>query len=364
MFKKLYSKQLSLNKEKSHFLARSHHYWPDSSLEAVKQHFEHSIRNCEKKNIFFSQTIASQFKKILETHLELASDKSIYFFKNTNEFLRSITKKSNQTKKIKVLTTDSDQHIVKNFLSTNFDPNQFEMTLIQLKPFKNFYLRLAKILNENTFDIFYIGETSWLYGYKLSVEEISSQIRANHKQEQLQLVVDGSNSFLAQPFNLKTIPKNTFFITHFNNYGQSGEDLLLVYSLHLDSTHKDEFKSETLYRALYFFSSLQKDHLSASDIGLYIKEQQRLFLNEIQSLKNPLINMNSIVLHDIDNHGPFFVFELNDDVLCRELTKLLELNNLYVEAVGSCMVFSFGLYNPGPYDLSILNIVTDELLDL
>lgn len=367
---------MSQHRGELNFLAHKDHYWIDQAITASQNYFEDRAKNAHQIPFLAenkSQELRLQLKKILQTRKR----ENFLFYENVNDFLFELTHSLHQ-EEVHILTTDADHDKLLNH-SLHIDTHlKLSVEIIELKPFRTFYARLGKILKTKPFHILYLSQAPPTYGYTLDINEILNitnflRPKASLEKIPFHFIVDGTTSFLTKPFSLEKIEDQLIYIGHANSYAQSGEGLCfahasedVIYDLFTTreflQAYPQPYNIETLYRFSNFLGTLEDHKISTEKINSYIKEQQRLFLNEIQSLNNPLINMNSLILHDITAHGAFFVFELNDPTLSAELANLMRLQKVYCECNGSRLIFGFGLYNPGPYDLSILNIITDDLL--
>lgn len=371
--KHLYTRALSFHKGELNFLARHSHLWPDCAHQAAESFLSDSAKYNQTKEIYFRDYKTEELQPLLAEIVNVATPANFIFYKGFSDFLLQILKSFSDSQKLRILTTDQDtSNLLSALNKQNFILN-YQIDSINFQPFKNFYSRLTQQLRTNTYDIIVMSECVPDSGSRLLLSEVFSSLTNLKTIDMSKVIIDLSYSFLASPLDLQKYAEHFIFFTHTDFYGQSGKDLGIAHypkelwqQIENQSQAKDYkselFNAESLYRLIQFLETLKNNKITYPMIYKTIGEQQRLFLNEIQSLNNPLINMNSIVLHDIDYHGSFYAFELTDSTLCEEFVRLLALQNIFVEALGSRVVFSFGLNNLGPYDLSLLNVITDELL--
>lgn len=372
--KQLYSRALSFHKGELNFLARHSHFWPDSAYLAAKNFLSDSAKYNHTKEVYFREYKAQQLKSLLPNIVNFSNPSYFVFHKGFSDFLLQVLQSFSKDQTLRILTTEQDvSHLQAALKKQNFILN-YQIEVINFQPFKNFYSRLNQQLRANAYDLIFISECLPDSGSRLLLSEVLSSISSLKKTLTSKVIIDISYSFLSSPLDLQKYAEHFIFFTHTEFYAQSGSDLGIAHypqelwhqikTLSQTKDYKSElFNTESLYRLIQLLENLKDNKITYPMIYKFIREQQRLFLNEIQSLNNPLINMNSIILHDIDYHGSFYAFELTDTTLCEEFVRLLGLQNIFVEASGSRAVFSFGLHNPGPYDLSLLNVITDQLLD-
>lgn len=372
--KHLYNRALSFHKGELNFLARHSHLWPDCALQAAECFFSDSVKYNQTKEIYFRDHKTKQLKPLLAEIFNVPTPTHFAFYKGFSDFLLQILKSFSDSRSLRILTTDQDLSNLQSALNKQNLILNYQIESINFQPFKSFYSRLNQQLRMNTYDIIFMSECVPDSGSRLLLSEVLSSLTSLKTAGMSKVIFDLSYSFLASPLDLQKYTEHFIFFTHTDFYGQSGKDLGIAHypkklwqQIENHSRAKGDeselFNAESLYRLIQFLETLKNNKITYPIIYKTISEQQRLFLNEIQSLNNPLINMNSIVLHDIDYHGSFYAFELTDTILCGEFVRLLALQNIFVEALGSRVVFSFGLNNLGPYDLSLLNVITDELLN-
>ena len=151
MYKKYYSKFLAANKGSQHYVAHSHHYWPDVTLDAMTNYWHDSAKYVDDKwQYFFSEKIPQTQKRIAAI-LNLTYPEQIVFAPNTHEFLYRLISCFTANKPCRILTTDSEFYSFDRQVNRLVEENLVQVTKIPTQPFADFEERLVSAIATNNF---------------------------------------------------------------------------------------------------------------------------------------------------------------------------------------------------------------------
>jgi len=393
MYSHLYSRFLKANLGTLHFTAHSHHFWPDVTREAMIEYWNDSAQYVDKKwNYIFSDKVP-ETQELIASQINLTQPENIVFAPNTHELLFRIfscfsEESIRSNKPLKILSTDSEFYSFERQSLRLEEAQQIMVKRIPTQPFNHFRSRFLSELKNGDYDLVFISRVFFNSGVCAPLEDIMDLCIS----KDIHCVIDDYHGFMALPFDFSKYQDHCFYLAGSYKYAQGGEGccflqvpktaqiLRPIYTgwfadfADLENFSKNisyapngyRFAGATMdFSALYRLNAVlrefKKNHLNPTTIHEYVREQQRMFLNELDTIKNPLINMNTLLVHNLDSHGHFYSFELNDPERTAALNKALSDRGLKTDFRGSRLRFGFGLYHQGPFDLAVINEATANI---
>jgi selenocysteine lyase/cysteine desulfurase len=392
MYQKYYSKFIESQKDNLHFTAHSHHFWPDVTLDAMIEYWNDSARLTDHKWEYILSEKVPQTQKLIAEILNLSHPENITFAPNTHELLfRLISSLSSKdtSKKIKILTTDSEFYSFERQIRRLQELPLYDIQVIPTKPFDSFESRFQQAVQSDQgqpWDMIFFSQVFFNSGIVFSGYE--KIVRAAHKDSLI--VMDAYHGFMAMPTNLSSVENKLFYISGGYKYAQSGEGVCFMYSppglklrpvntgwfADMKSLSQDQkslisysndgyrFAGSTMdYTALYrlnaTLSLLKRDAVSVDRIHAYVQDLQKDFLEKLNALEHPLLNLNSLLSadpnakKDLKSHSHFLAFELPDASTTEKLVANLQKNKILTDSRKNVIRFGFGMYQNKNYTLNL-----------
>ncbi len=84
--------------------------------------------------------------------------------------------------------------------------------------------------------------------------------------------------------------------------------------------------------------------ISVALVHQHVQQLQQAFLAELKAQQHPLLNEQQLLCTDLQNHGHFFTFRLEDAAKVAELSRLFKTSMAFIpttEATGCVLVLRF-----------------------
>lgn len=371
MYKHLYRRFLDAHPQELHFACHSHHYWPDVSRDAHLQYWDDSCQFVDDKwSYIFSKKIP-QAQKLISEVLRLSKPEQIVFAPNTHEFVFRLLSSLDWSKKVRVLTTDSEFYSFDRQINRLAEFPNFEVVKVPSLPTENFNERFEKEMASGSWDLIFVSHVFFNSGLSCDVERFAKKAPTNAI-----FAIDGYHSFMAVPLNLSTIENRAFYIAGSYKYAQGGEGACFMYvppETHHRPFHTGWFAElshlsavgnqvgyptdalqyagstmdfSALYRLIAVLEKFKSEGLTVEKIHGFVQKNQELFLAELQKKQHPLVNAQSLLRGPaLSSHGHFLTFELPSTEKTQEMVKSLAKNHLKTDSRGTRLRFGFGLYH-------------------
>ncbi len=370
MHKKHFSKFIDTNRNILHFAAHSHHYWPDVTYNAVIQYWEDSCKYVDDKwNKVFGEMIPKAQNYISEI-IGIDNPEMVSFAPNTHEFVVRLLSCLDWSKKIDILTTDSEFHSFSRQISRFEELSEVSVKRVPTEPFDSFEDRFIDEINKSDYDIIYLSHVFYNSSFKTRYfEKLVSE--AN---DSTIFVIDGYHSFMAVPLSLKGIQNRIFFLGGGYKYAMSGEGVCFMSlpkgtSLRPISTgwfstfgkisekqgnkinYSDDgfrfwgstFDPSGLYRFIAVSDWLKSISLTINDIDNHVQNLMDYFVEKLYNLDSDLLNPNNLITPtERKKRGHFLTFQIDD---IEYIYKKLREKNIITDYRGNKLRFGFGLYH-------------------
>ncbi|GAA0642544.1 aminotransferase class V-fold PLP-dependent enzyme [Brevundimonas lenta] len=217
--KDLFSRALSLDPERLHFAAHSHHLWPDASFDGQVRAWVEANQFADRKwDLIFGDAVPEAQKHVAK-ELNLPSPDTVVFAPNTHDFLLRIFS-GFEKKPVRILSTDGEFHSFRRQGERWEEAGEAVVTRIPLHPFETFNERFVEAARAGDFDLIVISQIFFKTG---QVFDRVEDLAALADPQGPWVVVDGYHSFMAVPTDLSAVADRIFYVTGGYKYAMSGE---------------------------------------------------------------------------------------------------------------------------------------------
>lgn len=369
-YQSLYSKFIKANEGKLHFACHSHHYWPDCTREAQLEYWDDSCKMIDNKWEYILTQKATQAQKLLSDHLNFNRPKDITFAPNTHELVTRIL--SSFTKKIKLLTTDSEFYSFSRQLNRYIEEDLVEVTIVPTLPIETFQERFIEASGKG-FDVVFTSHVFFNSG--LAIEDLNLLVEEVSKNSST-IIIDGYHGFMALPVDLSKIGDKIFYIAGSYKYVGAGEGCCFmtipkdcklrplntgwfaeVSSLENVNENSVAYPKDgmrfagstldytSLYRLVSVLELFKNEKINSSLIHKHVQSCQKRFLELIDKLNHPHLNRGNLLINKIDHHGHFLTFDLESTEIVDSIRKSLESNDVLTDSRKNRLRFGFAIYH-------------------
>ena len=217
--KDLFSRALSLDPERLHFAAHSHHLWPDASFDGQVRAWVEANKFADRKwDLIFGDVIPEAQKHVAK-ELNLPSPDTVVFAPNTHDFLLRIFS-GYQRNPVRILSTDGEFHSFRRQGERWEEAGEARITRIPLAPFETFNDRFVEAARTGQFDLIVISQIFFKTGQVFDrIEDLAELASPDGPW----VVVDGYHSFMAVPTDLSKVADRIFYVTGGYKYAMTGE---------------------------------------------------------------------------------------------------------------------------------------------
>jgi selenocysteine lyase/cysteine desulfurase len=220
MLKAHYSRFLGADPERLHFAAHSHHPWPDVTREAVIECWDDAARLADRKWEHVFGTVLPKARAHVARILDLTRPGQIAFGPNTHEFLVRILSCFDESRTLRILTTDGEFYSFARQAARLEELPRVTITRVPTEPFPSFEERFADEAGRGGFDLVYLSQVFFNSGF--AVSNLADLVGAV-KDEETVVVVDGYHAFCALPTSLRKLEDRIFYTGGGYKYAQAGE---------------------------------------------------------------------------------------------------------------------------------------------
>ena len=217
--KDLFSRALSLDPERLHFAAHSHHLWPDASFDGQVRAWVEANQFADRKWDLVFGDVVPEAQKHVAAELNLPSPDTVVFASNTHDFLLRIVS-GLERKPIRILSTDGEFHAFRRQAERWQEAGQAVVTRVPLEPFETFDERFVQAARGGGFDLIVISQIFFKTGLGFNRLE---DLAALADPAGPWVVVDGYHGFMATPTDLSAVADKVFYVTGGYKYAMSGE---------------------------------------------------------------------------------------------------------------------------------------------
>ena len=224
--KDLFSRALSLDPERLHFAAHSHHLWPDASFDGQVRAWVEANKFADRKwDLVFGEVVPEAQTHVAK-ELNLPSPDTVVFAPNTHDLLLRIFS-GLETKPVRILSTDGEFHSFRRQGERWEEAGEAVVTRVPLHPFETFDERFVEAARGGGFDLIVISQvffrTGQMFGRIADLAALADPAGP-------WVVVDGYHGFMATPTDLSAVADRIFFVAGGYKYAMSGEGVCFLHA--------------------------------------------------------------------------------------------------------------------------------------
>ncbi|HWQ85170.1 aminotransferase class V-fold PLP-dependent enzyme [Brevundimonas sp.] len=217
--KDLFSRALSLDPERLHFAAHSHHLWPDASFDGQVRAWVEANKFADRKwDLIFGEVVPEAQAHVAK-ELNLPSPDTVVFAPNTHDFLLRIFS-GLERKPVRILSTDGEFHSFRRQGERWEEAGEAVVTRVPLHPFETFDDRFVEAARNGGFDLIVVSQIFFRTG---QVFGRIADLAALADPAGPWVIVDGYHGFMATPTDLSAAADRIFYVTGGYKYAMSGE---------------------------------------------------------------------------------------------------------------------------------------------
>ena len=224
--KPLFSRALSLDPERLHFAAHSHHLWPDASFDGQLRAWVEANQFADRKwDLIFGEVIPEAQAHVAR-ELNLPSPDTVVFAPNTHDLLLRIVS-GIERKPVRILSTDGEFHSFRRQAQRWEESGEAVVTRVPLHPFETFDDRFVAAAKGGGFDLILVSQvffrTGQVFGRIADLAELADPAGP-------WVVVDGYHGFMAQPTDLSGVADRVFYLAGGYKYAMAGEGVCFLHA--------------------------------------------------------------------------------------------------------------------------------------
>lgn len=225
-YKTLFSRALSLDPERLHFAAHSHHLWPDASFDGQVRAWAEANQFADRKwDLIFGEVVPEAQGHVAK-ELKLPSPDTVVFAPNTHELLLRIVS-GQERKPVRILSTDGEFHSFRRQGERWEEAGEAVITRIPLHPFETFDERFVEAARGGSFDLIVISQVFFRTGQTFGR---IADLAALADPAGPWVVVDGYHGFMAAPTDLSAVADRIFYVAGGYKYAMSGEGVCFLHA--------------------------------------------------------------------------------------------------------------------------------------
>ncbi|MFT4911466.1 MAG: selenocysteine lyase/cysteine desulfurase [Brevundimonas sp.] len=217
--KPLFSRALSLDPDRLHFAAHSHHLWPDASFDGHIRAWLEANQHADRKWDRIFGDVVPEAQRHVANELNLPSPDTVVFAPNTHDFLLRLFS-GIARKPVRILSTDGEFHAFRRQADRWQEAGEAVVTRVPLAPFDTFDARFVAAARAGEFDLIVISQIFFKTG---QVFGGIADLAALADPAGPWVVVDGYHGFMATPTDLSAVADRVFYVTGGYKYAMSGE---------------------------------------------------------------------------------------------------------------------------------------------
>lgn len=379
-FKAQFSKCLSLDTNRLHFAANSHHLWPNCTLDAQRQYWDDSSKLLDQKWEYLFSEIFPQAQRGIAELIGTRNANRIVFAPSTHEFVCRLLSCLDFRKKQTIVTTDSEFHSFNRQVDRLKESYKRNLNLVKVPtvPFQTFHSRFQAAVKKNKPHFMYLSHTFY--------DSAFSQIDGTQKNflqniikiapKKCLIALDAYHSFMAIPHNISAVENRLFYLAGGYKYAMAGEGMCFMHvpkwADHLrpqntgwfagfaDLHNKQAktisyadtgmrfagstFDPSGIYRWLSVVDSLLHKDLTVEFVHDHVQHLKTVFLDQLNHTKISEIDVEH--LYSVSHKGRLFSgnFLAFKHEMAYEIHQKLKSLNIITDCRADILRFGFGIY--------------------
>ncbi|HEX8661916.1 MAG TPA: class V aminotransferase [Brevundimonas sp.] len=224
--KDLFSRALSLDPDRLHFAAHSHHLWPDASFDGQVQAWVEANRFADRKwDLIFGEVVPKAQTQVAR-ELNLPDPDTVVFAPNTHDLLLRVFS-GLERKPVRILSTDGEFHSFRRQGQRWEEAGEALITRVPLEPFDTFDERFVAAAKAGEFDLIVVSQVFFRTG---QVFGGIADLAALADPAGPWVVIDGYHGFMATPTDLGGVADRIFYLAGGYKYAMSGEGVCFLHA--------------------------------------------------------------------------------------------------------------------------------------
>lgn len=224
--KALFSRALSLDPDRLHFAAHSHHLWPDASFDGQIRAWVEANRFADRKWDLIFGEVVPEAQAHVARELNLPSADTVVFAPNTHDLLLRIVS-GVARKPVRILSTDGEFHSFRRQAERWEEAGEAVVTRVSLEPFESFDDRFMAAAHGGGFDLILVSEIFFRSG---QVFGRTADLAALADPAGPWVVIDGYHGFMATPTDLSPVADRVFYLAGGYKYAMAGEGVCFLHA--------------------------------------------------------------------------------------------------------------------------------------
>ena len=188
----------SIDPERLHFAAHSHHYWPDVARDAHIKAWDDAARLADDKWVVVLGTLWRSVSAEIARHLGLPDATTLVPATNTHELVNRLLSSCPVGRPVRIVTTDGEFHSFRRQGERLAEEGLVSLRAVSAEPFATLADRLVAAAREHEPDLVYVSQVLFTSGFALV--DLEGLVTAVAAPDRL-IVIDGYHGFLARPDN-------------------------------------------------------------------------------------------------------------------------------------------------------------------
>ena len=224
--KDLFSRALSLDPDRLHFAAHSHHLWPDASFDGQVRAWVEANKFADRKWDLIFGDVVPEAQGHVARELNLQSPDTVVFSPNTHELLLRIVS-GLERRPARILSTDGEFHSFRRQSQRWEEAGEAVVTRVPLHPFESFASRFVEAAQGSGFDLIVVSQVFFRTG---QLFDRIGDLAALAAPAGPWVVLDGYHGFMATPTDLSAVADRVFYVAGGYKYAMSGEGVCFLHA--------------------------------------------------------------------------------------------------------------------------------------